>query len=85
MIGNYIHDYIFPLDKLRVVIYYRDMETNTATLEANFKAAKAAYDKAALAERRHQGSRAETDFRDKQMHVALKVWRDAVEMSEVKA
>ena len=28
--GNYIDDYIFSLDFRRVVIYYRDMENNTA-------------------------------------------------------
>ena len=42
-----------------------------AKLEANFKAAKIAYEKAVKAERRHEGSRGETDYRDKQMHAAL--------------
>ena len=31
--GNYIHDYIFSLDKFSVVIYYKDMESNTMTNE----------------------------------------------------
>jgi hypothetical protein len=61
----------------------REFRASSGKPEANFKAAKAAYDKAALAERRHQGSRAETDFRDKQMHAALKLWIDAQKAATV--
>ena len=58
--------------------------TDREALESAFKAAKATYDKAALAERRHEGSRAETDYYEKKMYASLTAWRSAVELSEAK-
>ena len=33
-LGNYIHDYIFSIDNLRVVSYYQDMEININKFES---------------------------------------------------
>ena len=47
------------------------MRKKTMNAKQKFEAAKKAYEQARNAERRHEGSRAATDYCDRQMHVAL--------------